>query len=62
MKREKEEEMKSGRGAPSIFFMELSSLNSGVGLLYVLAIMGFFALIFYVLINKLMNKPVDFTK
>lgn len=63
MKREREEEMKSGRGqAPSIFFFELSDMSTGMGLLYMLGIIGFFGVIFYVLINKLIAKPVDFTK
>jgi len=61
MKREREEEMRNTRGAPSIFFMELSSMSTSIGLLYMLAIIAFFALIFYVLINKILNKPVDFT-
>jgi hypothetical protein len=61
MKREREEEMRNTRGAPSIFFMELSNMSTSIGLLYMLAIIAFFALIFYVLINKILNKPVDFT-
>ena len=36
---------------------------SGAGAaLYILVILGFFGLIFYVLINKIMIKPVEFTK
>jgi hypothetical protein len=63
MKREREEEMKSGRGgAPSIFFFELSSMSTTMGLLYCLGIIGFFAVILWVLINKITAKPVDFTK
>jgi hypothetical protein len=62
MKREKEEEMRSGRGAPSIFFFELSQMSTTIGLLYILGIIGFFAIIFWVLVNKIMTKPVDFTK
>lgn len=61
MKREREEEMKSGRGAPSIFFFELSEMSTTMGLLYILGIIGFFAVIFWVLINKIVAKPVDFT-
>jgi hypothetical protein len=60
MKREREEEMRNTRGAPSIFFLELSNMSTSIGLLYMLAIIGFFGLIFYVLINKILNKPVDF--
>lgn len=30
--------------------------------MYILGIIGFFAVIFYVLINKIMAKPVDFQK
>lgn len=63
MKREREEEMRSGRGqAPSIFFFELSDMGKGMAFIYILGIVGFFGVIFYVLINKLLNKPVDFTK
>ena len=62
MKREREEEMRTGRNAPSIFFFELTSMNTTVGLIYMLAIIAFFGLIFYVLINKIINKPVDFTQ
>ena len=62
MKREKEEEMRSNRGAPSIFFMDLSQLSGPASLLYVFSIIAFFALIFYVLIQKLLAKPVDFSK
>ena len=55
MKREKEEEMRSGRGqAPSIFFIDLSKLSGLGALLYVVGILGFFGLIFYVLINKIL--------
>ena len=61
MKREREEEMRNTRGAPSIFFMELSNMSTSIGLLYMLGIIGFFGLIFYVLINKILNKPVDFS-
>jgi hypothetical protein len=60
MKREREEEMKAGRGTPSIFFFELASMSKSAGLLYIAGILGFFAIIFYVLITKLLAKPVDF--
>ena len=63
MKREREEEMRSGRGgAPSLFFFELSNMSLSVGLLYMLFIIGFFGVIFYVLINKIINKPIDLGK
>lgn len=62
MKREREEEMRSSRGAPSIFFFELTNMSTAGGLVYMMAIIAFFGLIFYVLINKLLNKPVDFTQ
>eukprot|EP00347_Sterkiella_histriomuscorum_P022242 403331173 len=62
MKREREEEMKNTRGAPSIFFVELSNISSTVGILYMFGIIGFFGIIFYVLINKIINKPVDFNQ
>ncbi len=62
MKREREEELRTSRGAPSIFFFELTNMSTSVGLIYMLAIIAFFGLIFYVLIGKLLNKPVDFTQ
>lgn len=62
MKREREEEMRSSRGAPSIFFVELSNISNTAGILYMFGIIGFFGIIFYVLINKIINKPVDFTQ
>jgi len=63
MKREKEEEMRSNRGGgPQIAFLDLSSLSGFTALLYVGGILGFFGIIFYVLINKIMDKPVDFAK
>jgi hypothetical protein len=37
-------------------------MSATTTLLYVVGILGFFAVIFYTLINKLFNKPVDFTK
>lgn len=60
MKREREEEMRNTRGAPSLFFVELSNISTTAGLLYMLGIVAFFGIIFYVLINKLLSKPVDF--
>lgn len=62
MKREREEEMKNTRNAPSLFFFEFTNMSTSTGLLYMLSIIAFFGVIFYVLIQKLMNKPVDFTK
>lgn len=62
MKREREEEMRNTRGAPSLFFVELTNLSTTAGLLYMLGIIAFFGIIFYVLISKIMSKPVDFTK
>jgi hypothetical protein len=62
MKREREEELKSNRGAPSIFFMDLSSMTVATSLLYIGGIIAFFLVIFYVLIKKLTDKPVDFNK
>lgn len=59
MKREREEEMKSTRGAPSIFFVELDNISSTAGLLYMVGIIVFFGIIFYVLIGRILNKPVD---
>jgi len=60
MKREREEEIKEQRGGISFFFFDLSNMSTTTSLLYVLGIMGFFGVIFYVLITKLMEKPVDF--
>ena len=63
MKREKEEEMRSNRGsAPQIAFFDLSSLTGFTALVYVGSIISFFGFIFWVLINKIMDKPVDFNK
>jgi hypothetical protein len=63
MKREREEELRTGRGgAPSIFFMDLSNLSGAAALAYISIIIGFFAIVFYILINKILAKPVDFKK
>lgn len=62
MKREREEEFRGRGTAPQIAFVDLSTLSGPTAALYILAIIGFFALIFYVLINKIMDKPVDFQK
>jgi hypothetical protein len=62
MKREREDEMKSQRGAPQIAFIDLSSMSRTGSILYILGIIGFFLLIFYILSTKLFNKPVDFNK
>ncbi len=62
MKREREDEMRNTRGAPFLFFFELTNMSTTAGLLYMLGIIGFFGIIFYVLINRLLNKPVDFTQ
>ena len=62
MKREKEDELKMNKGAPSIFFMDLSTMSRAGSALYILAIIAFFAVIFYVLSVKLLNKPVDLNK
>jgi hypothetical protein len=63
MKREREEEMRTGRsGTPSIFFVDLASLSGATAALYIVVILSFFGLIFWVLINKIVAKPVDFTK
>ena len=62
MKREREEELKSNRGAPSLFFFDLSNISGTTGMLYVLAILSFFGFIFYILINKLFTKAPEFQK
>ena len=43
-------------------FIDLQSLSGFTAAVYILVIIGFFAIIFYVLINKIMAKPVDFNK
>ena len=62
MKREREEEMRGRGNAPSIFFMDLQNLNGFTALLYIAGIIGFFGIVFYFLINKIIAKPVEFTK
>ena len=37
-------------------------MTTTMGLVYIMGILGFFGIIFWVLINKIMKKPVDFTK
>jgi len=55
--------MRSGRGgAPSIAFIDLSSLSGAAAAAYIVAIVAFFGIIFYVLLNKVFVKPVDFAK
>ena len=63
MKREREEEMRSGRGtAPQIFFFDLNNLQGFTGILFILGVIGAFSIVFYVLFNKVIEKPVDFAK
>ena len=62
MKRDKEEELRASRGSASIAFFDLANMSTAGKLMYLLGILGFFGFIFYVLINKLLVKPVDFTK
>ena len=63
MKREREEEMKSARGGSlNIFFFDLASMSTSMSIVYLLGIMAFFGIIFWILIKKIMTKPVDFTK
>ena len=62
MKREREEELKAGRGTPAIFFFDLASMSTTGGLFYILGIIAFFIIIFYVLAQKLLTKPVEFSK
>ena len=62
MKREREEEMRGRGNAPSIFFMDLQNLTGFTALLYIGGIIGFFGIVFYFLINKIIEKPVDFNK
>jgi H+/gluconate symporter-like permease len=60
MKREREEEMRAGRGAPAIAFFDLAAMGKTGSLIYLGGIVAFFAIIFYVLYQKLFIKPVDF--
>ena len=63
MKRLSEEELRQGRGqAPQIFFFDLNNLQGFTGIMFILAVVGAFGVVFYVLINKVIEKPVDFTK
>lgn len=62
MKRERDEELKSNRGSPAIAFFDLASMSTTGSLIYLGGILSFFLIIFYVLINKLLSKPVDFQK
>jgi hypothetical protein len=62
MKREREEEFRGRGNAPQIAFVDLSTLSGPTAALYILGIIGFFGVIFYVLINKILAKPVDFQK
>ena len=62
MKRDREDEMKQNKGAPSIFFFDLASMSKTASLAYIGGIIVFFIIIFYVLANKLLTKPVDFQK
>lgn len=63
MKREREEEMRSGRGtAPQIFFFDLNNLQGFTGILFILVVVAAFAVVFYALIQKVVEKPVDFNK
>lgn len=45
-----------------MFFYDLSTMSGSTGLVYVAGIVAFFGIIFYVLIQKLLSKPVDFSK
>jgi len=62
MKREREEELRTQRGSMQFFFYDLSNMSGSATLLYVAGILGFFGIIFYTLMSKLFNKPVDFQK
>ena len=63
MKREREEEMRAGRGgATQIAFFDLSNMSGFAAAVCIGGIIAFFLIIFYVLVNKVFNKPVDFNK
>ena len=62
LKREREDEMRGRGNAPSIFFMDLQNLTGVTALFYIVGIIGFFGIVFYFLVNKIIAKPVDFTK
>lgn len=62
MKREREEEMRTQKGSVNIGFFDLNNMSTQASLLYVGGLVCFFGIIFYILVNKLLNKPVDFSK
>jgi len=62
MKREKDEEMSSDRKSTKIGGIDLKHISGFNGVIYTVCILGFFIVIIYTLINKVFNKPVDFTK
>ena len=62
MKIEREEEMRTSRGNVNIGFYDISNMSRTTSLMYVGGLVVFFLIVFYVLINKLLNKPVDFSK
>ena len=62
MKIEREEEMRTQRGNVNIGFYDISNMSGTSSLMYVGGLVVFFGIIFYILINKLLNKPVDFSK
>ena len=54
--------MRSKRNQVSIAFFSLENMSGGLGVLYLTGILGAFALIMYLLTDKLFAKPVDFAK
>ena len=59
---ENEYEMRSRRGSMSLGFYDISNMSTQASIFYLLGIMAFFGIVFYILVGKLFNKPVDFAK
>ena len=62
MKRDSEDEARSQRGSVNIGFFDINNMSTQTSLLYIGGLVAFFGVILYILVNKLMDKPVDFSK
>ena len=62
MQEDAEREMQADRQKTSIAFYDLNEMSSLASLGYVAGIIGVFSIILYVLIQKVVSPPVDFTK
>ena len=55
--------MRSGRGqVMQIMFFDLKNLQGFTGILFILGVVAAFAVVFYVLLNRVIEKPIDFAK